>query len=448
MSTYFRYDGSVRATSGQAITGASIAVLSEPANTTTQPGSPLIAIFAAPTSNAPVITAASWLAGIITFTLNAIPADLVVNSYVSVSGSNPTGYNGIYQVKTVVGLTITVLNSVNPGTYVSSATMQTSALPNPFLTDNLGNFFFYALPEIACVQIYDTLGRLPNQLILLDQNVVAGGASGSVTSVGLTMPPEFTVAGTPVSSNGVFVVSKAAQNANLVYAGPGSGAASAPIFRGLVAADLPAGTGTVTSVGHTLAVPGALLSAAVAGSPVVGSGTLADTITLVNQNANQVLAGATSGGASQPAFRALVAADLPGTLLQVATVTLSSANILALLATPITLVAAPGVGFTIVPHAIIIKVFGGSAAYTDAGGAVSLNIGSASQALASNAVFTSPTSPNRQIQRIGSFSATDTAGNPPSDDNAAMTISKATNNFAAGNGTATVIVYYVVIPTT
>ena len=64
------------------------------------------------------------------------------------------------------------------------------------------------------------------------------------------------------------------------------------------------GTGTVTSVAMT--VPSIL---SVAGSPITISGTLA--VTLATQTANTVFAGATSGGAATPAFRALVAADIP-----------------------------------------------------------------------------------------------------------------------------------------
>jgi hypothetical protein len=119
-----------------------------------------------------------------------------------------------------------------------------------------------------------------------------------------------------------------------------------------------------------------------------------------------------------------------------------------LLGTPISLVPAPGVGFTVVPIAITIVFFGGTIAYTDAGGAVSFSIGSASQALASNSIFTTAASPNKQIQRIAGFAATDTSGNPPTDDNGALTISKSTNNFAAGNGTAKLIVHYAIAPTT
>lgn len=65
------------------------------------------------------------------------------------------------------------------------------------------------------------------------------------------------------------------------------------------------GGGTVTSVG--LAAPTSVFD--VSGSPVTGSGTL--TLTFDNQSANTVFAGPTTGGAATPAFRALVAADLP-----------------------------------------------------------------------------------------------------------------------------------------
>lgn len=134
-----------------------------------------------------------------------------------------------------------------------------------------------------------------------------GAGSGSVTSVALTVPAEFSVAGSPVTTAGTLAVSKANQSANQVYAGPTTGAAAAPAFRALVAADIPSlgyGTGTVTSVAAT--VPAEF---SIAGSPVTTTGTLA--ITKANQNANLLYAGPTSGGAAAPTFRALVRGDLP-----------------------------------------------------------------------------------------------------------------------------------------
>jgi len=72
----------------------------------------------------------------------------------------------------------------------------------------------------------------------------------------------------------------------------------------------PAGAGTgggsVTSV--ALALPASVFS--VSGSPVTTAGTL--TGAFLTQSANTVLAGPTTGAAATPAFRALVAADIPG----------------------------------------------------------------------------------------------------------------------------------------
>ncbi len=69
------------------------------------------------------------------------------------------------------------------------------------------------------------------------QDVSTAGGAGTVTSVAMTVPAEFSLAGSPIISSGTFAVTKANQNANLVFAGPVSGGAAAPTFRALVAAD-------------------------------------------------------------------------------------------------------------------------------------------------------------------------------------------------------------------
>jgi hypothetical protein len=448
--SFFRYDSRVQNTVGQALPGVSVAVLSQPANTTTQPGSPLATLYSASTSNAPALSTASWLNGQLIFTLTTTPpADVVAGSYLSALSVNPAGYDGVWQIVSVTGDAVTVTTPyteapiTNPGTYVSGGTLATSALPNPLISDNLGNYFFYAAAGVYTVQLYGS--ALLNQEVYPDQEVVSPGG-GSVTSVALTgdgVVFNATVSGSPITTSGTFVPALLTQNANTVFSGPSSGGAATPTFRSLVAADFPGGTGTVSSVAYTLSVPAALLTESVTGSPVTSTGTIAATVSLATQTANEVFASATSGGSSTPAFRALVAADLPGTLLQSATVALTSANILALDGTPITLVAAPGAGKTIFPVQIIVTYTGGSSAYTDAGGAVSFAAGSLSQALSSNAIFLTTVSPNSNVQVLN-FAATATAANPPSSDNAPLTISKITNNFAAGNGTASITVLYTV----
>lgn len=88
-----------------------------------------------------------------------------------------------------------------------------------------------------------------------------GVGSGSVTSVDLAVPTEFSVSGGPVTSSGTITIGKANQNANLVYAGPSTGSAAAPSFRSLVAADLPASgvtAGTYAAAKVTVAASGAV----------------------------------------------------------------------------------------------------------------------------------------------------------------------------------------------
>lgn len=123
-----------------------------------------------------------------------------------------------------------------------------------------------------------------------------GGGSGTVTSVAMTVPSILSVSGSPITTSGTLAVTLATETANKVFAGPTSGGAATPTFRSLVTADMPAGTGTVTSVAQT--VP-AFLS--VSGSPVTTSGTLA--ITANTQAANLILSGPTSGSAAVPTFK-------------------------------------------------------------------------------------------------------------------------------------------------
>src|SRR5512135_2009713 len=69
----------------------------------------------------------------------------------------------------------------------------------------------------------------------------ASGASGtgSVTSVGLALPADLAVADSPVTTAGTLSAAWAVEPANAVHAGPIAGAAAAPSWRALVAADLP-----------------------------------------------------------------------------------------------------------------------------------------------------------------------------------------------------------------
>lgn len=159
---------------------------------------------------------------------------------------------------------------------------------------------------------------LAENMILIDAAVTGG--SGTVTSVSMTGDGVIfssVVPGSPITTAGTLSPALLTHAANLVLAGPTTGVAATPTFRALVAADLPAGTGTVTSVGMT--GDGVIFNSSVTGSPITTSGTL--TPTLLTQTANRFLAGPTTGSAATPTFRALVTADLPagvGTVTSVA----------------------------------------------------------------------------------------------------------------------------------
>jgi hypothetical protein len=70
----------------------------------------------------------------------------------------------------------------------------------------------------------------------------ASGNSGTVTSVALSdgsTTPIYSVSGSPVTSSGTLTLTLSTQSANTVFAGPTTGAAAQPTFRGLVSADIP-----------------------------------------------------------------------------------------------------------------------------------------------------------------------------------------------------------------
>lgn len=197
-----------------------------------------------------------------------------------------------------------------------------------FSPEQLGRFLDRANPETQV--LYADLVWRP----------VSGGGGGTVTSVGLSAPAELVVGSSPVTTSGTITLAWASQGANIVFAGPAIGGAATPGFRAIVPADLagtpgagkywdgtgtwttlPApGTGTVTSVG--LAAPTELT---VSNSPVTTSGTL--TLAWANATANRVLAGPTTGVPATPAFRSLVAADLPNTAVVPGSYTYSSITV-------------------------------------------------------------------------------------------------------------------------
>lgn len=127
-------------------------------------------------------------------------------------------------------------------------------------------------------------------------NWLTVSGTGSVTSVGLTMPAQFSVTGSPVTTSGTLAASWASQTANTLLAAP-NGSSGTPTFRNVVGADF----GSQTQ-GLVLASPAASTGNA-SFRNIVGSD-------FGSQTQNLILA-SPNGSSGSATFRAQVAADMP-----------------------------------------------------------------------------------------------------------------------------------------
>lgn len=80
----------------------------------------------------------------------------------------------------------------------------------------------------------------------------SASGTGTVTSVGLALPSDFSVTNSPVTSTGTLTGAWNTKTANTILSGPASAGPSVPTFRTLVAADIPT-TNLAGDVGGTTA---------------------------------------------------------------------------------------------------------------------------------------------------------------------------------------------------
>lgn len=106
-------------------------------------------------------------------------------------------------------------------------------------------------------------------------------AISRITSIALTAPSQFSVAGSPLTANGTLTLAWATASANVGLFGPASGGAAAPTFRALVAADIPAldtshlTTGTLAAARGGTGVSNAGTLTNASNTTITGGGTIA-----------------------------------------------------------------------------------------------------------------------------------------------------------------------------
>jgi hypothetical protein len=99
---------------------------------------------------------------------------------------------------------------------------------------------YYHMPTIAAATGHNCL-QVDNSGYVTNTGAACSSASSGATvaSVGLSLPADFTVSNSPVTTTGTLTAVWAVQAANLIHAGPSTGSAAAPTWRALAAADIP-----------------------------------------------------------------------------------------------------------------------------------------------------------------------------------------------------------------
>jgi len=170
-------------------------------------------------------------------------ADDDVIWYNPVTG-NPTKVEPVApNIKVQIGTVITAGSG-------GSGSFQVILRPGSILGGTDSNVQFGTLANNDLIAYDSTLGYWKN---------IPGSSygTGTVTSVGLSLPAIFTVSGSPVTTTGTLTAVLASQTANYFFAAP-DGLAGAPTFRAIVATDVPTlnqnTTGTASNVTGTVAI--------------------------------------------------------------------------------------------------------------------------------------------------------------------------------------------------
>jgi hypothetical protein len=155
--------------------------------------------------------------------------------------ATPDGTTGAADLRALVANDIPNLDAGK----ITSGTFDAARLPTIAETKGGTNQTSYATGDILYASATNTLAKLnvgtEGHVLTVSSGVPSwqSNASGSVNSVALSLPSEFSVSGSPVTTSGTLTGAWQNQTANQVLAGPTTGSATAPSFRALVADDVP-----------------------------------------------------------------------------------------------------------------------------------------------------------------------------------------------------------------
>jgi hypothetical protein len=200
----------------------------------------------------------------------------------------------------------TLAETISPGTI-----LQTQVVPAPGCAGQIASL---QMPGGVTTVTFTNVGGVI-QAVVIFEGIPTG--VGSVTSVGMTVPSRQTVSGSPVTGAGTLAITDNSQSANLVFAGPASGSATAPTFRALVSADVP------SSLTNPMTTEGDIIYGGASGAPTrLAAGTSGQVLQTNGSSAapSWAAAGGGGGGMTQIAQQVLSSAaasitfsSIPGT---------------------------------------------------------------------------------------------------------------------------------------
>lgn len=183
------------------------------------------------------------------------------------SNKGGTGYHDFLSVTSTYG------TATNPNKYFRLTSTGSLEILNSAYTATILSLTDAGALQVPAISVAGSTGTNGQVLASTGSGLqwLTVGGTGTVTSVGLSLPSIFTVTGSPVTSSGTLTATLASQTANTFLAAP-NGTAGAPTMRAIVAADIP--TLNQNTTGSAATVTGASQTAITSAANLATVGTI------------------------------------------------------------------------------------------------------------------------------------------------------------------------------